>query len=67
MTLSQWADKYIHKYYDKVGVVDTTGGQIIWVWDQDAANYGPPHGDHITVFKRVDSAEISHQKTKADF
>jgi hypothetical protein len=67
MTLSQWADKYIHKYYDKVGVVDTTGGQIICVWDQDAANYGPPHGDHITVFKRVDSAEISHQKTKADF
>jgi 4-amino-4-deoxy-L-arabinose transferase-like glycosyltransferase len=62
MTLSQWATKYIHKYYARVGVVDTTGGKIICVWDQDAATYGGPYGNHITVYKRLDAAGISPKK-----
>jgi len=61
-TLSQWATKYIHNYYARVGVVDTTGGQIVCVWDQDAATYGGPYGNYITIYKRLDSAGISPQK-----
>jgi hypothetical protein len=61
-TLSQWATKYIHEHYARVGVVDTTGGQIVSVWDQAAATYGGPYGNDITIYKRLDSAGISPQK-----
>ena len=62
MTLSEWATKYINKFYTKVGVVDTTAGKIISLWDDDATNYRGPYGNHITVYKRVDPAQISSPK-----
>ena len=56
-TLSRWAANYIHTYYATVGVVDTSSGKITCFWDTNAANYGGPYGDYISIYKRLDSAD----------
>ncbi len=56
-TLARWAVNYIHTYYARVGVVDTTSGTMTSYWDAAAAKYGGPYGDFISIYQRQDSVE----------
>lgn len=48
----QWAQQYIADYYEQVGVVDITPWGTRYVWDSDAALYGPQSNVWMKVYRR---------------
>lgn len=56
MLIFEWADQYVWKYYDVVGLVDITGEKrIVYKWFEDTRDYVLQSEDNILIFKKKDS------------
>jgi 4-amino-4-deoxy-L-arabinose transferase-like glycosyltransferase len=53
LDLFNWAEKYVEKNFEKVGVADILGDKdTLYLWNQDALKYSPRSDASLYVYKR---------------
>jgi hypothetical protein len=59
-TVLEWAERYVHKCYDVVGIADMgSTKEIAYVWEGDAVQYRPTSENLLYTFRRKSDAACS--------